>query len=136
MVDVYTKAERSRIMSLVKTRFTDPENRLASLLKKADVRYRRNVQTLPGTPDFVIPSAKTAIFVHGCFWHGHPNCKRAKLPETNKEFWEEKIGRNRRRDARVTRRLRRRGWHVMTVWQCRLRTPDRVVERLKTMLRE
>ena len=134
MVDVYTKAKRSEIMSHVKNRRTAPEEKVVGLLRKLRVRYRRNVKSLPGQPDFVVSSAKTVIFVHGCFWHGHADCKRAKLPETNKAFWKRKIAQNKRRDARTARFLRKRGWHVMTIWQCRLRNPDHVLSRLKKML--
>ncbi|MDY7010281.1 MAG: DNA mismatch endonuclease Vsr [Planctomycetota bacterium] len=134
MVDVYTKAKRSEIMSHVRNRRTAPEEKVAGLLRKLQVRYRRNVKSLLGQPDFVVSSVKTVIFVHGCFWHGHTDCKRAKLPETNRAFWIGKIAKNRRRDARTARLLRKRGWHVMTIWQCRLRNPDRVLNRLKKML--
>jgi len=134
MPDIYTKSKRSEIMSHVKNRRTAPEEKVAGLLRKLRVRYRRNVKSLPGQPDFVVSSVKTVIFVHGCFWHGHSDCKRAKLPETNKAFWKGKIAKNRSRDARTARLLRKRGWHVMTIWQCRLRNPDRVLNRLKKAL--
>ncbi|MDY7011595.1 MAG: very short patch repair endonuclease [Planctomycetota bacterium] len=133
-MDVYTKAKRSEIMSHIKNRRTAPEDKVASLLRKLRIRYRRNVKSLIGKPDFVVSSAKTVIFVHGCFWHGHTGCKRAKLSETNKAFWKRKIAKNRRRDARTARLLRKRGWHVMTIWQCRLRNPDHVLNRLKKAL--
>jgi len=134
MPDIYTKAKRSEIMSRVKNRRTAPEEKVAGLLRKLRVRYRRNVKSLLGQPDFVVSSAKTVIFVHGCFWHGHADCKRAKLPGTNKAFWKRKITQNKKRDVRTARLLRKCGWHVMTIWQCRLRNPDRVLSRLKKML--
>ncbi len=135
MVDVYSKAKRSEIMSRVKNRRTQPEEVVAKLLRKLKVRYQRNASSLPGEPDFTLRSSKVAIFVHGCFWHGHSNCKRAKLPDTNRRFWEEKIAGNKRRDARNVRKLRRDGWRVLTVWQCRLRKQERVLKRLRRELK-
>jgi len=134
MADIYDKAKRSEIMSCVKHTRTAPEEKVAKLLSKLKIRYRRNAKSLPGQPDFVIKSAKTVIFVHGCFWHGHLNCKLARRPKTNKAFWEQKAIDNRRRDLRKERLLRKKGWHVITIWQCRLRTPDRVLKRLQTAL--
>ena len=134
MADIYDKAKRSEIMSCVKHTRTAPEEKVASLLKKLRIRYRRNVKTLPGQPDFVIKSAKTVIFVHGCFWHAHTNCKLARRPKTNKRFWQQKAIDNRRRDLRKNSLLRKEGWHVITIWQCRLRKTGQVLKRLKRML--
>jgi len=104
------------------------------LLRDLGVKYRRNDRTLPGQPDFSVKSAKLAIFVNGCFWHGHLKCPRAKLPGTNVSFWESKIGLNKRRDRNTAKKLRRMGWHVMTIWQCRLRRFERVKARLEKKL--
>ena len=134
MADIYTKEKRSQIMSCVKHTRTAPEEKVASLLTKLKIRYRRNVKSLPGQPDFVIKSAKTVIFVHGCFWHGHSNCKLARRPKTNRKFWEQKAVDNRKRDRRKERLLRKQGWHVITIWQCKLRDSDQVLRRLKKML--
>ena len=134
MGDIYSKTKRSEIMSRVKTHRTAPEEKVAKLLKELGIKYRRNVKTLIGQPDFVVDSAKTVIFVNGCFWHGHPNCGRAKLPATNRDFWEVKINKNRKRDVRIGRLLRRESWRVITVWQCKLRHPERVRARLKNLL--
>lgn len=131
MADVYSKAKRSEIMSRVKNRRTQPEEVVAGLLRKLKVRYRRNVSTLAGSPDFAIHKAKVAVFVHGCFWHGHPNCKRAKLPNSNRVFWEQKITGNKCRDARNARKLRKEGWRVLIIWQCRLRKSEHVLKRLR-----
>jgi len=134
MADIYNKAKRSEIMSCVKHARTAPEEKVASLLKKLKIKYRRNVKSLPGQPDFVIKSAKTVIFVHGCFWHGHQGCKLGQRPKTNRRFWDEKAIDNRRRDGRKNRALRKEGWHVVTVWQCRLRKPEQVARRLERIL--
>lgn len=131
MADVYSKQKRSTIMARVKTRQTGPEQHVAAILRRLGVRFRRNVRRLPGQPDFVIDAASTVVFVHGCFWHGHSACPRAKLPSTNAAFWRRKIAGNAKRDRRNARALRRQGWHVITVWQCRLRRPATVARRLR-----
>ena len=136
MADIYTKSKRSEIMSRVKHNRTAPEEKVAKLLRELSIRYHRNVKSLPGVPDFVITSANTVIFVHGCFWHGHGSCNRGKLPKTNTRFWKEKINRNKKRDARIARLLRRQGWRVITIWQCRLRDIEKVLTRLRRMLPE
>ena len=134
MADVYTKSKRSEIMSRVRNNRTSPEEAVAELLRELGVKYRRNDRSLPGQPDFSVRSHRTAIFVNGCFWHGHANCARAKLPQTNVVFWVNKIETNKRRDRRVRRQLRQRGWRTITIWQCRLRNPDRVFGRLAKSL--
>ena len=134
MADIYDKVKRSEIMSCVKHTRTTPEEKVAKLLRTLGIKYSRNVKSLPGQPDFVIKSKSTVIFVHGCFWHTHPNCRLARRPKTNKKFWFKKAVDNRRRDLRKNRLLRKHGWHVITIWQCRLRIPDRVLKRLQTAL--
>ena len=134
MTDIYSKKKRSEIMSKVGRSKTDLEEKVALLLSGLGVRYRRNVKPLAGTPDFVIKSADTVIFVNGCFWHGHSNCRLGRQPKTNVKYWQEKIYQNRRRDRRVARLLRKDGWHVLTIWQCRLRNTDQVARRMKRFL--
>lgn len=134
MSDIYTKEKRSELMRAVKQKGTGPEEKVAVLLRKLKVKYRRNVKTLPGQPDFVVKSKSTVIFVHGCFWHAHPNCRLARRPKTNKKFWFQKAIDNRRRDLRKNRLLRKDDWHIVTIWQCKLRRPDHVLNRLKRIL--
>jgi len=134
VVDIYSKSKRSEIMSHVRNRKTSAENKVAHLLQELKVKYRRNVRSLPGEPDFLVTSAKTVVFVHGCFWHNHSNCNRAKLPKSNRSFWKRKIEGNRKRDERIARLLRKDGWHVITVWQCELRNPEHVLRRLRRMV--
>jgi len=134
MADIYSKVKRSEIMSHVKNRGTQPEEKVANMLRSLRLRYRRNVKSLPGEPDFVVSSSKIVIFVHGCFWHNHSNCNRANLPKTNRRFWKIKIESNKRRDSRIARLLRKQGWHVITIWQCSLRDPDKVLNRMKRIL--
>jgi DNA mismatch endonuclease, patch repair protein len=121
MPDVFSKEKRSRIMSRIKGKDTKPEKLVRSLLHRMGYRFRLHVRDLPGNPDIVLPRHRKIVFMNGCFWHGHPNCKRAKLPETNRPFWEEKIGKNMKRDRSTLRKLRKTGWRVLVVWQCEMR---------------
>jgi len=129
-LDIYTKEKRSEIMARIKSSGTKPEEKIADLLKQAGLRFRRHVKLPQGNVDFVIRSAKTVILVHGCFWHGH-TCSRASLPSSNRLFWKDKISRNKHRDSRLVRQLRKDGWHVVTIWQCRLRNPNLILTRLR-----
>lgn len=99
---------------------TQPEIVVRKFLFSQGFRFRKNVKTLPGKPDIVLPKYKTVIFIHGCFWHKHKNCKKAQLPETRKEFWENKISGNVERDKKNIRQLKKTGWQVIVLWQCRL----------------
>lgn len=104
-------------MSNVRTRDTAPELEVRSVLHRLGFRFRLHRKDLKGKPDVVLPSKRSVIFVHGCFWHGH-DCPRGRLPESNVHFWEEKIGKNKRRDAETVKSLEKEGWRVLTVWQC------------------
>lgn len=106
-------------MARVGTKNTKPELRLRKLLHRLGFRFRLHRKDLPGKPDLVLPKYSVAVFVHGCFWHGH-DCRKGRLPTTNVEFWEAKIGKSRRRDAESVRKLEELGWEVWTVWECRL----------------
>lgn len=99
---------------------TQPEIVARKFLFSEGFRFRKNVKTLPGKPDIVLPKYKAVIFIHGCFWHGHKNCKKAQLPETRKDFWEKKINGNVERDKKNIRQLKKTGWQVIVLWQCRL----------------
>src|ERR1700741_1728092 len=116
MVDTLTKEKRSWLMSRVRGSNTLPEKQVERFLRRGGVRFRRHDRRLPGTPDIVVPQARVAIFVNGCFWHGHAGCDFARLPSTRKKFWSEKIQTNKKRDRRVRRALQRMGWRVVTVW--------------------
>lgn len=99
---------------------TQPEIVVRKFLFSKGFRFRKNVKTLQGKPDIVLPKYKAVIFIHGCFWHKHKNCKKAQLPETRKEFWEKKISRNVERDKKNIRQLKKAGWQVIVLWQCQL----------------
>lgn len=105
-------------MRKVRQSQTDIENLVAAELRSKGIRYRRNVRSLPGSPDFANKSRRWAIFVNGCFWHRHTNCRRATLPKTNQEFWINKFGANRARDARKICELRKLGFSVLLLWGC------------------
>lgn len=129
MADFMTTTQRSRAMSAVRGNETEIERTLRSHLHRQGFRFRKNVKDLPGRPDIVLPKHRCVIFVHGCFWHHHKNCKRSKLPATRARFWAKKIGDNVDRDRRQVVQLRRQGWRVLTVWECQLKDP----EKLKTI---
>lgn len=136
MVDLLTSERRSWNMSQIKGRNTRPELRLRSLLHRAGFRFRLHAKQLPGRPDVVLPKYRTAIFVHGCFWHRHPGCRSTTTPSTRREFWQEKFDGNVRRDARNRAALEATGWTVVTVWECELKTDaEGVVRRLADKLR-
>jgi DNA mismatch endonuclease (patch repair protein) len=120
MTDKYNKQKRSQIMASILGKKTKPEIIVADLLVRLKYRFRQNDKTLPGTPDFVLPDCKKIIFVNGCFWHGHKECIRSKLPATNKTFWKNKIIDNTKRDKRIRRKLNKMGWKTLTIWQCQM----------------
>lgn len=121
MTDIKTREERSRNMAAIKGKDTKPEMIVRKYLFSRGLRFRIQVKKLPGTPDIVLPKYKTAIFVNGCFWHGHEGCKYFRLPKSNVKFWKEKIERNIARDVRNEASLKALGWRVIRVWECELR---------------
>ena len=130
MTDIYSKNKRSRIMSKISGKETKYEILVRKFLFEKGFRYRKNDKRLPGRPDIVLPKYKIIIFIHGCFWHGH-HCKAAKLPETNKEFWENKINSNIERDKNNQLVLRKLGWKIIIIWQCELKNKKMITEKLK-----
>lgn len=116
-----TPEQRFKCMSHNRAKNTGPELKLRHALWCQGYRYRVNVKRLPGSPDIVLPKYRTVIFVHGCFWHGHKDCKNASTPKTNTGFWKAKITRNQERDQEVWRQLEAKGWSVIIVWECQLK---------------
>lgn len=108
-------------MSHNRAKNTGPELKLRLALWRLGFRYRVNDKRLPGTPDIVLPKYHTVIFIHGCFWHGHRDCKFYTTPKTNTEFWAAKVARNQERDQVVWRQLEAKGWSVIIVWECELK---------------
>ena len=123
MTDVFTPEKRSAVMRRVKGRDTAPEWKVRRMLRAAGIGYRLGGCGLPGRPDVVMKGRKVALFVHGCFWHGHDCPRGARKPQANADYWTAKIARNRARDARVEAQLTVDGWRVVTVWECRLGDP-------------
>lgn len=136
-MDTLTKEQRSWVMGRIRGRDTAIEVRLRSALHRLGFRFRKNVRGLPGTPDIVLPKYRTVVFVHGCFWHRHANCKRATMPKSRVAFWQKKFERNIVNDRQHLRDLRKAGWCVVTVWECRiLKDIDKVAERIRKKLSE
>ncbi len=137
MADTLTSERRSWNMSRIRGRDTGPELVLRSLLHRAGFRFRLHAKQLPGRPDIILPRYRTAIFVHGCFWHRHPGCRNATTPSTRREFWQAKFDGNVSRDARNQAELEAAGWTVLTVWECELKADaEGVARRLASDLRE
>lgn len=112
---------RSRMMSAIRGKNTKPELMVRRHLHRCGFRYRLHRRDLPGSPDVVLPKWKAAVFVHGCFWHGHQKCRYFRVPATRTDFWKTKIRGNAKRDARAEAALRQSGWRVIVVWECALR---------------
>lgn len=131
MVDHVPVKKRSEIMRAVKPKDTTPELLVRRMAHRLGLRFRLHVKKLPGCPDIVFPRKKTVIFVHGCFWHQHQNCRKATTPKSNTKFWEDKFLRNVERDAEVTGKLERLGWKVCVIWQCETALPNRLEQLLR-----
>lgn len=108
-------------MSAIRGKNTKPEIVVRKFLFGRGFRYRLNHPRLPGHPDIVLRKYRTVIFVNGCFWHGHDNCKYYRLPKTNVDFWQKKVERNKKRDVEEQRQLAAMGWHCITIWECQLK---------------
>lgn len=127
MPDIFSKSKRSYIMSKISGKETKPEILVRKYLFSQGFRYRKNVKKLPGKPDIVLPKYKTIIFVNGCFWHGHENCKKSALPATNIAFWKGKISSNIIRDKKTYAELSDMGYKVLVIWQCELNAKKREI---------
>lgn len=135
MPERLSKEARSRLMSKVRGKNTAPELLVRSVLRSLGYRFRVHVADLPGVPDVVIPRLKLCIFVHGCFWHRHPDCARATCPTNNAAFWSEKFSRTVVRDRRTASALRRAGWSVAVIWECKTRDRDALERKISAIAR-
>ncbi|MEW6321501.1 MAG: DNA mismatch endonuclease Vsr [Acidobacteriota bacterium] len=137
MSDGLSRTERSELMSRIRDRDTTPERKLRAIVRRLGFKARLHVTRLPGSPDIVVDAARTAIFAHGCFWHRHSCARGESRPTTRAAFWSAKFQDNVRRDRRAARALRRLGWRVIVVWECRLRRAEipRLERRLGRLLR-
>ncbi len=134
MADNHSKEVRSMNMSRIRSTNSKPEEIVRKYLFSKGFRYRKNVKKLPGCPDIVLPKYKTVIFVNGCFWHKH-DCPRFVWPSSNQDYWIPKIQRNIERDRLNAAELQKKGWHIITVWECELKKKNREL-RLERLLSE
>jgi DNA mismatch endonuclease, patch repair protein len=134
-MDRLDKSHRSWNMGRIKGKNTAPETAVRSLLHRAGYRFRLHRKDLPGRPDIVLPAWKTAIFVHGCFWHRHQGCKQCYTPKSNVDFWQAKFAGNVERDKKNAESLRKAGWQVVVVWECELLAPEKLQTRLRKLLK-
>ncbi len=136
-MDVVNKQTRSKMMSNIKSKNTKPELTIRSLLHQKGFRFRIHDKNLPGKPDIVLKKYNAVIFIHGCYWHRHENCKLASTPRQNVEFWNKKFSDNMRRDSEVFYQLKLLGWRTAVIWECSIRDkknlPD-YVDRLVSWL--
>ena len=117
--DVFSKKKRSEVMSLIRSKNTKPELYVRSFLHKKGYRFRLHQKNLPGSPDLVLKKHGVVIYVNGCFWHHH-NCGKYKIPKTNRKFWLNKFKNNKKRDRLNTLKLRKLGWKVYKIWECKV----------------
>lgn len=134
-MDRVTPATRSKIMAAVRTRDTGGEKAVRSMVHGLGYRYSLKRNELPGRPDLAFVSRRKVIFVHGCFWHGHP-CKYGRLPKSRLNYWQPKIAGNKARDRQQVTRLRKDGWSVLTIWQCEIKKKRFLEARIRGFLDE
>ena len=134
MTDVYSPQKRSAVMRRVKGKDTTPELAVRKALTRLGARYRLHRKDLPGKPDIVLPGRRLALFVHGCFWHGHDCARGARVPKQNRDYWVGKVERNRARDAASRDALAALGWRVETIWECDLKDAAGMETRLRGLL--
>jgi len=122
-------------MSRIRSGNTRPEMLVRKFLHTNGYRYKLHDKTLPGKPDIVLPKYKTIIFIHGCFWHGHANCKYYVVPKTRTQWWLDKINRNKANDKKAIKVIKKAGWKIITVWECQLK-PAKLSKALSSLLKK
>lgn len=132
-MDTITPAERSALMSRIRSENTRPEIAVRSILHRLGYRFRLHRKDLPGRPDIVLPRHCKIVLVHGCFWHGH-TCRLASKPKSNESYWSTKILANRARDARNLEALNQQGWSVLELWECEVRKLEGIEEKLRAFM--
>jgi DNA mismatch endonuclease (patch repair protein) len=135
MADVHSKKIRSYNMSQIRSANTKPELLVRKFLHAQGFRYSLHKKSLPGKPDIVLPKYKTILFIHGCFWHGHANCKYFVVPKTRTTWWLNKINTNKANDANAAKTLKKDGWKIIIVWECKLK-PGKVEKTLISLWRK
>ncbi len=135
-MDRISQEHRSWNMSRIRSKDTKPEMIVRSLLHRMGYRFRLHVKTLPAKPDIVLPKYKTIIFIHGCFWHKHSDCKEATTPKSNTAFWQTKLAKNVERDRKKKEKLKRLGWDIIVIWECEIKKSlDRVAATIANRLK-
>lgn len=135
-MDIWSKDKRSKVMSKIRGKDTKPEMILRSQLFRKGFRFRVHQKNLPGKPDIVLAKYKTVIFVHGCFWHYHNDCREGRIPSTNTKFWKDKLFKNVEKDARYKEALENMGWNVITVWECEIeKSTDTIINNTTALLK-
>lgn len=122
-------------MSRIRSKNTRPELKIRKIIADFGIKYRLNVAKLPGKPDIVIAKQKKAVFINGCFWHQHENCKKASMPKSNKRYWKDKLKRNIQRQGNDIKKLKKEGWKIFTVWECQTEK-NNLIKRLKKFIDE
>jgi DNA mismatch endonuclease (patch repair protein) len=133
-LDTFTKAQRRKCMSNIKSKNTKPETAVRKILYSLGFRYRLHKKDLPGRPDIVLTKKKIIFFVNGCFWHQHKGCKRNFTPKSNTDYWESKLNRNTDRQNRVVKSLENMGWKVYLIWECETKDNNFLEKKLKGFL--
>ena len=129
--EIYKVSEqRSRNMSAIKSKNTKPEIKVRKVLHSMGYRFRLHSKDLPGSPDIVLPKYKTVIFVHGCFWHRHENCKYASTPKTRKEFWNKKFTENKKRDLEIQEKIKILDWRSVVIWECETKNIENLRDKI------
>ena len=134
MADVFSRRKRSQIMRAVRSQDTKPEMAVRKLVWRLGARYRLHVRRLPGCPDLVLVALRKTIFVHGCFWHRHGCPDGQSMPATRTKYWRAKFARNKARDVKSRKALRKQGWNVLVIWECQTRRPKWLRDRLAKFL--
>lgn len=135
MVDSVSPERRSQIMARVRAIGSRSEMSVRAAAHSMGLRFRLHRRDLPGSPDLVFPKFRTAIFVHGCFWHRHPGCANTRTPKSNVPFWEAKFAENVARDERVQERLQEMGWKPVVIWECETKKPEVLRKRITELLK-
>ena len=133
-MDNLTKAQRTLCMTEIKAKNTKPEIAVRKILSKFGARFRLHNSKLAGKPDIVMMKAKKIIFINGCFWHQHKNCKKQAIPKANKKYWEPKLQRNIEKQTQDIKLLRKQGWKVYKIWECQTKDENRLTQKISKIL--
>lgn len=135
-MDTLTKEQRSLCMSRIRNKNTAPELAVRKILTEIGIRYRLHSAKLPGKPDVVITKRKKLIFINGCFWHQHKNCRRASAPKSNRRYWTDKLKRNIEKQKEDMKKLKKDGWKILLIWECRTGSKISLKNKIKKFLYE